>query len=290
MKTQHWYDAVVKCEQQGSAYVLATVMGAAGSVPRDQGSKMVISADQQYDTLGGGHLEYKVVQHAQRLLADQSIGNYIEHFPLGASLGQCCGGSVSVLFESFAAKGMNLTVFGAGHVAKALMSILSQLPGTVRWVDSRDGMFPDEAFQNIEMIQTDYPIDVMQSISANSQVLILTHNHQLDYELVECALKRGDLSYVGCIGSDTKSQRFKMRLEHKGLHQNQIKEFICPVGDTSIPGKLPMEVAVSITAQLIKHLAQNKAEKNTRQGVSWKSIKQDLVVGTAQSSVPNKVE
>ena len=266
MKTQHWYEAVVKCEQQGSAYVLATVMGAAGSVPRDQGSKMVISAEQQYDTLGGGHLEYKVVQHAQQLLADQSIGNYIEHFPLGASLGQCCGGSVSVLFESFAAKGMNLTVFGAGHVAQALMSILSQLPGTVRWVD------------------------IMRSLPQNSQVLILTHNHQLDYELAECALKRGDLSYVGCIGSDTKAQRFKMRLEHKGLNQDQIEKFICPVGDTSITGKLPMEVAVSISAQLIKHLAQHKHEKNTRQGVSWKSIKQDLVKGAVQTSLPNKVE
>ncbi|MFY0639867.1 MAG: xanthine dehydrogenase accessory protein XdhC [Bermanella sp.] len=290
MKTQHWYDAVVKCEQQGNAYVLATVMGAAGSVPRDQGSKMVITADQQYDTLGGGHLEYKVVQHAQQLLADQSIGNYIEHFPLGASLGQCCGGSVSVLFESFAMKGMNLTVFGAGHVAKALMNILSQLPGTVRWVDSRDGMFPDESFQNVEMIKTDYPVDVMQSVAPNSQVLILTHNHQLDYELAECALKRGDLSYVGCIGSDTKAQRFKMRLEHKGLNQEQIQGFICPVGDTSITGKLPMEVAVSISAQLIKHLAQHKHEKNIRQGVSWKSIKQDLVKGSVQSSLPNKVE
>ncbi|MGR6871032.1 xanthine dehydrogenase accessory protein XdhC [Pseudomonas sp. HK3] len=290
MKTQHWYEAVVKCEQQGQAYVLATVMGAAGSVPRDQGSKMVITADQQYDTLGGGHLEYKVVQHAQQLLVDQAVGNYVEHFPLGASLGQCCGGSVSVLFESFEIKGLNLTVFGAGHVAKALMAILSQLPGKVRWVDSRESMFPDEPFHNIEIIHSEHPVDVMQAVPLNSQVLILTHNHQLDFELVECALKRGDLSYVGCIGSDTKAQRFEMRLQHKDFAQDVIDSLICPVGELSIAGKLPMEVAVSISAQLIKHIALHKPATNIRQGVSWQTIKHDLVKGPVQSATPNKVK
>lgn len=290
MKTQHWYDAVVKCEQQGIAYVLATVMGAAGSVPRDQGSKMVITANSQYDTLGGGHLEYKVVQHAQQLLAEQQAGNFIEHFPLGASLGQCCGGSVSVLFESFAVKGLNLTVFGAGHVAKALMSILSQMPGKIRWIDNREDMFPSQQYDNVQMILSDDPVAEIKSLPVKSQVLILTHNHQLDFELVEQALKRGDLSYVGCIGSQTKAQRFQMRLQYKGFDEASIENMICPVGDTRIPGKLPIEVAVSISAQLIQHLDQFKHEQSQRQGVSWKTIKQDLVKGKVVSSMPNKVE
>jgi len=290
MKTQHWYEAVVKCEQQGKAYVLATVMGAAGSVPRDQGSKMVITEDSQYDTLGGGHLEYKVVQHAQTLLAEQSSGNYVEHFPLGASLGQCCGGSVSVLFESFAVKGLNLTVFGAGHVAKALMAILSQLPGKIRWVDSRQDMFSGHQYPNVENIHASEPVDMIKTLPTNSQVLVLTHNHQLDFELIEHALKRDDFSFVGCIGSQTKAQRFEMRLEHKGFSDEQIKTIICPVGDVSIPGKLPMEVAVSISAQLIKHLDQFKTTQNKRQGVSWQTIKQELLPSKAQASMPNKVE
>lgn len=290
MKTQHWYDAVVKCEQQGKAYVLATVMGAAGSVPRDQGSKMVITEDSQYDTLGGGHLEYKVVQHAQALLAEQSSGNYVEHFPLGASLGQCCGGSVSVLFESFVVKGLNLTVFGAGHVAKALMAILSQLPGKIRWVDSRADMFAGHQYPNVDNIHTSEPVDIIKTLPTNSQVLVLTHNHQLDFELIEHALKRDYFSFVGCIGSQTKAQRFEMRLEHKGFSDEQIKTLICPVGDVSIPGKLPMEVAVSISAQLIKHLDQFKTTQNKRQGVSWQTIKQELLPNKVQASMPNKVE
>lgn len=289
MKIHNWYDAVVMCEQQGEAYVLATVMGAAGSVPRDQGSKMVITSDKQYDTLGGGHLEFNVIQHGQQLLAEQSTGNFVEHFPLGASLGQCCGGSVSVLFESFAEKGMNLTVFGAGHVANALMSILWQMPGKIRWVDSRKHMLAENQYQKIEMIHTQEPVDIIQTLPVNSQILVLTHNHQLDFELVKHALERDVFSYIGCIGSQTKAQRFQLRLKHKGFDENAIAKINCPVGDTSIPGKLPIQVAVSITAQLMKHLdVHNKRIK--KQGVSWQRIKQDLLTDNVQANKPNKIQ
>lgn len=277
MKTQHWYDAVVKCEQQGNAYVLATVMGAAGSVPRDQGSKMVITANHEFDTLGGGHLEFKVMHKARELIAANEVGNRVEHFPLGASLGQCCGGSVTVLLESFVQKGMHLTVFGAGHVAKSLMKILGDLPGKVNWVDNRENMFPEAenlpANVNVHLMED--PVAMIDTLPMNSQILVLTHNHQLDYQLVEAALKKGEFSFVGCIGSDTKAQRFQMRLQHKGLSETQIAQMICPVGELDIPGKLPMQVAVSMSAQLIKHLDSGKA-KPLRQGVSWKSIKTEL--------------
>lgn len=277
MKFSKWFDAVQHCEQSGEAYVIATVLGAAGSIPRDQGSKMVITANHAFDTLGGGHLEFKVTEKARERIASNEAGNNIEHFPLGASLGQCCGGSVTVLFESFVQQGMHLTVFGAGHVAKSLIKILGDLPGKVNWVDNRENMFPEETNipSNVHVHLMAHPVDIIKTLPANSQILVLTHNHQLDYELVEAALKRNDLSFVGCIGSDTKAQRFQMRLQHKGLSETQISNMICPVGELDIPGKLPMQVAVSMSAQLIKHLDDGKA-KPLRQGVSWKSIKTEL--------------
>ena len=277
MKFSRWFDAVQHCEQSGEAYVIATVLGASGSIPRDQGSKMVITANQQFDTLGGGHLEFKVAEKAQSLIAENNAGNSIEHFPLGASLGQCCGGSVTVLFESFAQQGMHLTVFGAGHVAKALMNILGGLPGQVNWVDNRENMFPDESQvpSNVKMHLMEYPTDIINTLPENSQILVLTHNHQLDYELVEAALKRGNFSFVGCIGSETKAKRFQMRLQHKGFNEEQISQMLCPVGELDIPGKLPMQVAVSMAAQLIKHIDDGEA-KPLRQGVSWKTVKTEI--------------
>lgn len=279
MKFSKWFDAVQHCEQDGEAYVIATVLGGAGSIPRDQGSKMVITANGQFDTLGGGHLEFKVTEQARELIAKNEAGNQVQHFPLGASLGQCCGGSVTVLFESFIQQGMHLTVFGAGHVAKSLIKILGDLPGRVNWVDNRENIFPDT--QNIPSNVTthlmEYPTDIIKTLPAHSQLLVLTHNHQLDYEIVEAAIKRDDFSFIGCIGSDTKAKRFQMRLQHKGFTQDQIKNMLCPVGELDIPGKLPMQVAVSMAAQLIKHLDDGKA-KPLRQGISWKAIKTELAI------------
>lgn len=287
MKFSKWFEAVQHCEQSGEAYVIATVLGAAGSIPRDQGSKMVITANHEFDTLGGGHLEFKVMEKARDLIAGNEAGNTIEHFPLGASLGQCCGGSVTVLFESFVQQGMHLTVFGAGHVAKSLIKILGDLPGQVNWVDNRHNMFPEEGEipSNVTTHLMEYPTDIIKTLPANSQVLVLTHNHQLDYELVEAALKRGDFSFVGCIGSETKAQRFQMRLQHKGFTEEQIEQMICPVGELDIPGKLPMQVAVSMAAQLIKHLDDGKP-KPLRQGVSWKTIKKELAVPVKETEQP----
>lgn len=286
MKFSRWFDAVQHCEQSGEAYVIATVLGAAGSIPRDQGSKMVITANQQIDTLGGGHLEFKVTEKAQALIAGNAAGNSVEHFPLGASLGQCCGGSVTVLFESFAQQGMHLTVFGAGHVAKALMNILGGLPGQVNWVDNRENMFPNENQipGNVKIHLMEYPTDLIETLPDNSQILVLTHNHQLDYELVEAAIKTGRFGFVGCIGSETKAQRFRMRLQHKGFSEEQIAKMLCPVGELDIPGKLPMQVAVSMAAQLIKYLDDGET-KSLRQGVSWKTIKTGLT-----NSEANKLE
>lgn len=275
MKFSKWYEAVTECEKQGMPYVIATVLGAAGSIPRDQGSKMVITASDEFDTLGGGHLEFSVTQKARDLMATGEAGNQVEHFPLGATLGQCCGGSVTVLMESFVQQGLNLTVFGAGHVAKSLITILGGLPGQVRWVDSRSEMFPETVPGNVQVLNMEHPQDIIETLPANSQILILTHNHQLDFDLVELAVKRGDFSYLGCIGSDTKAERFQMRLKHRGFNEEQVDSLICPVGNQDIPGKLPMEVAVSMCGELIAHLHQYD-EKVLRQGVSWKQMKSKM--------------
>ncbi len=276
MKSIKWFEAIKECEQQGKAYVIATVLGVSGSSPRDQGSKMVITSDEEIDTLGGGHLEYKVMEDAREVLAGGEAGNHIKHYPLGASLGQCCGGSVTVLLESFVSQGLNLTVFGAGHVAKALMKILGDMPGQIRWVDNRIDMFGLNVPTNVQVMYLESPVDMVATLPANSQVLILTHNHQLDFELAHAALKRADLSFVGCIGSDTKAKRFNMRLKHRGMSDELMAPFVCPVGDLNIPGKLPMEVAVSMAAQLIQHIHFDD-EKVLRQGVSWKQMKNEMV-------------
>lgn len=259
MRPDTWFDALHRCQQMGESYVLITVLNVAGSTPREAGAKMVVTADSQYDTIGGGHLEHVVIAQAREQLAGVVMHGQpdplVESFPLSAKLGQCCGGAAKILFEVKACHGQHVTVFGAGHVAKALVPLLAQLPLQITWVDSRQAMFDNISMSsNVNIVVDDEPASVLQRIPASSWLLVLTHNHQLDYQIVEDALRKFSFEFVGMIGSDTKARRFLTRLTHRGLSDRQLSRLISPVGDLSIPGKRPVEVAVSITAQLIKRL------------------------------------
>ena len=286
MKFVRWFEAINQCQQKGQSYVIATVMGSAGSVPRDPGAKMVITADDQFDTLGGGQLEFQLVNKARQLLADNAGSHkalqQIEKIPLAAKAGQCCGGSVSVLLEVFCLAQQPIVVFGAGHVAKALMQILGGLPQPVIWVDNRAEQFPQaqDLAANIECRLLDNPVDIIAHLPSGSELIILTHNHQLDYDLLQAALKRDDFRFTGCIGSATKTERFTMRLTHEGFGEEEFSRLTMPVGIPQVGGKLPMEVVVSIAAQLLaRHTAELPATSAAdasaarRKGLNWRDLK-----------------
>ena len=247
----NWADSICQLRERGEAYVLATVISVQGSAPRDSGSKFVVTHAGAYDTIGGGHLEYQCIDLARNLLRENRAVQHIEHFPLGARLGQCCGGVVSVLFEIFSAPSMKLVLFGAGHVGRALATILGELPMRVTWVDSRVTEFPDHIGSNIERLLSDSPADEVQDMPSESSYLVMTHDHQLDMAICETVLKRGDFNYLGLIASQSKAARFRLRLARKGIAPDLLTRLRSPVGLDTVPGKRPMEVAVSIAGELI---------------------------------------
>jgi len=276
---QSWSEAVSLLKGKGEAFVLLTIIGVHGSAPRDSGTKMVVSAKTTYDTIGGGHLEFKSIAIAHKLLAEEDKNQHIEHFSLGASLGQCCGGDCSVLFESFAACKTQIMLFGAGHVGKALTTILKALPCQLKWVDNREDQFPAHMLinspDNVECIVSDDPVDEIATMPAGSYFIVMTHNHQVDFELCQALLKRSDFAYAGLIGSETKWKRFQHRLKHREFSQQVIEQLNCPVGLSEVPGKRPMEVAVSIAAEIIGlyQKIDNASHHSTKaQGISFKAL------------------
>ncbi|RDL45396.1 xanthine dehydrogenase accessory protein XdhC [Marinomonas piezotolerans] len=273
-----WGEMIAQLQRTSEAYVLVTVIGTRGSTPRETGSKMVVTAENSYDTIGGGHLEFKAIARARELLLGHSDSQTLEQYPLGATLGQCCGGEVSVLFEYFAAVGKSVLVFGAGHVAKALVPLLAELPLRVTWIDSRAEQFPETIPVNVEKRLVDDPVAEVDSAEAGVYVLILTHNHQLDYELTEAALKRGDTAFVGVIGSDTKARRFRQRLAYRQFDQALIEQMTCPVGLPEIQGKQPMEVAVSIAGQLIALYQADRPAQGKTNGIDWRTLKETFAM------------
>lgn len=313
-----WFDAVQSMQHCGDAYALVTVLGCTGSTPRDHSTKMVITQEETFDTIGGGHLEFLVMIKAREILSNNAgttkVEQEIHHFPLGASLGQCCGGSATVLIETFAACQFHIGIFGAGHVAKSIVTILAGLPCKVSWVDSRGSEFPETIPNNVKKIVSDDLCDELERLPKGSDILILTHNHQLDFELCLTALKRNryplnQLRSIGLIGSKTKALRFQKRLIDRTLASThyansrtdeqtveetrdnvvaQVQMIRCPVGLSEVPGKLPMEVAVSIVGELIainseNDHAMNRAlereaslASNKHRGLGWQDIKKQL--------------
>lgn len=272
----NWVDAIQKLQERGQDYVLITLLGSRGSTPRESGTKMVVSKDANFGTIGGGHLEFKATCMAAELLGGEQEQQKIEYFPLGPSLGQCCGGSTTVLFESFKGSNFNIALFGAGHVGLALTDILKQLPCKLRWIDNREDTHPQSLPNHVTPIVSEQPTAEVADMPPESYYLIMTHNHQLDYEILEAVLNRGDARYVGLIGSDTKWRRFKMRMEHHGYAPEFYRQVHCPVGLAEVPGKRPIEVAVSIAGELIALNNSAEQTKNKHQGVSLAQAKQAI--------------
>ena len=255
----NWLAACQQLEQQGQAYCIATVLAYVGSVPRSSGAKMVISAQGQFDTLGGGNLEYQVIAKARENLTLQHAETIIERFALSADLGQCCGGAVQVMFEFFHTQTPQVAIFGAGHVCQSLTSILSGLACHVKVIDSRPEWLTPLAQKGTETEQHANPVDAIENLKDNTFVLIMTQDHALDFELTQHALESQRFAYVGLIGSQGKSQRFRFRLKEQLTDINLLDQLTCPIGHPDITGKLPMEVAVSVSAQLMNLFKHHQA-------------------------------
>ncbi|RDE22873.1 xanthine dehydrogenase accessory protein XdhC [Motiliproteus coralliicola] len=251
----NWINALAQIEAEGTPAVMITVVDEKGSTPRNAGAKMVVTQEQLFDTIGGGHLEYKSIKIARQMLEEAQTNKQqqprLERFSLGASLGQCCGGATTLLFEPLGTNTTQIALFGAGHVGRALVAILATLPCRVRWIDSREEEFPEQIPEGVEKVVNEFPVDEVDNMPAGSYFIVMTHNHQLDQELTEAILDRDDFDYYGLIGSKTKRKKFEHRLKAKGYSDQQLNRMICPMGVSDVKGKLPAEIAVSIAGEVI---------------------------------------
>jgi len=272
MAILNWSAAIQHCQQSGSGYVIATIINTQGSTPRDGGSKMVITTDSTYDTIGGGQLEFLLVQQARELLAQNKTCQILKPIPLAAEAAQCCGGNVTVMLEAFAACTWQIALFGAGHVCQSLVTILAGLPCQVRVIDNRPELMTNNLPANCRYEFYADPTEVIAQLPDESWVIVFTHDHTLDFSLCKTLLSDQRWAYAGMIGSQTKALRFCKRLADAGFTTTAIEKIHSPIGLTEVKGKLPMEVAVSIAAQL-QSLYYQRVPVQTGRSTSWREIK-----------------
>ena len=255
-------------ELQHAPAVLVQVQQAQGSVPRSVGTWMAVFASHQVGTIGGGHLEHQAIAQARAALRDPTLRlPETQRVALGPSLGQCCGGLLALGFErvsaadlprlqlSLAQQGRPLALFGGGHVGQALVKVLADLPFDLRWIDSRDEVFPSDTPRHV---QTEHSAPVQAAVAdlaPGSAVLIMSFSHAEDLEILANCLRRArefdDLPFIGLIGSATKWATFRHRLEDKGFGEADFARVTCPIGLAGIDGKSPAEIAVAVAAQLL---------------------------------------
>lgn len=252
-----WISALAALAAEGRPAVLVTVLRAEGSTPREAGTKMVVTEEGASGTIGGGHLELEATRQARDLLARARGGEdvsapVVRELALGPALGQCCGGRATLLLEPVLPVRWHVAVFGAGHVGKALVKVLADLPCAVTWIDARAEELPAAPPPGVRCLVSDAPEDEVASLPAGTDVVILTHSHALDLEIVDAALRRGTHGYLGVIGSRTKRQKFLTRLTAKGRSEEQLARLTCPVGVPGIRGKHPAVIAVAVAAQLLE--------------------------------------
>jgi len=250
------FPELIRQVELGEKVVLVTVVTTQGSSPRDVGSKMLVGAQQCWGSVGGGNLEFHLQQKAREMIHGAAPCAGLMKFNLAASLGQCCGGVVEAYLELYGEVMKEVVVFGAGHVGEELVALMNGLSWKVHWIDSRESFLEgkDGLYSQLKVIHEPEPQDFVEEISPGAAVVILTHSHDLDFQILMHCIKRQDLAYTGLIGSRAKWNRFQKMLLERGFSQERIDQVTCPVGRLKIRSKHPKKVALSIVSQLLETL------------------------------------
>ncbi len=303
-------EALTEAVRTHGRVVRVVIAGVKGSSPREVGAAMLIWADGQSGTIGGGTLEYQAGEAAR----SQIVPSRLTQHALGPDLGQCCGGAVTLLSEVYdrqtveglddkiiarpssgsempmsikrlmtKARGQgvvpepqlidgwmvepvhkparNLWIWGAGHVGRALVDVLSPMPDlAITWVDTGPERFPEVTPDAVTVLPAAKPAELVRHAPHGAEHLVLTYSHNLDLELCNRLLTHG-FGFAGLIGSATKWARFRSRLAALGHPPERIGRITCPIGDPSL-GKHPQMIAIGVANHLLRPARQNELKKD----------------------------
>ncbi|MEJ6707447.1 MAG: xanthine dehydrogenase accessory protein XdhC [Amylibacter sp.] len=143
-----------------------------------------------------------------------------------------------------------LWLYGAGHVGRAIVDTMCDLPFSITWVDTSADRFPESAPENTTNLIATNPADAVKHAPDAAHHIVLTYSHALDLDLCHAILSRPHKS-LGLIGSATKRARFSARLTDLGHQSAEILRIICPIGQRDL-GKSPKAIAIGVAAELLK--------------------------------------
>ena len=204
----NWIDYLHNFKTKKQQIALVTVTKVLGSAPCKVASKMIVTKQKQIiGTIGGGKLEFQVIEEAIKAIKENKIKEY--SYTLGPEFEQCCGGKVELIIEPMN-QSPELYIFGAGHIGVEICDILKNTPFNITLLDIRENWKETISIdKSITYSNVDFDL-YKQTINwgTNCYVVILTHDHKLDFEITALALHQ-QTKYIGLIGSKTKKNKFR---------------------------------------------------------------------------------
>jgi xanthine dehydrogenase accessory factor len=250
--TQAVYEALLDAQRSGEAVALATVINVIGSVPRHEGSKMLVRADGSFTgTVGGGAMESLVIKACLASLADGKARttSYALN-DLAAGDPGICGGTVQVFIEPHGAL-PSLLVIGGGHVGKALAELGKWMGYRVILCDDREAFCNPEYVPGLDAYVVCKPSEVADKIAITPKTFIasVTRGLPVDINLIPTLLKT-NAAYIGLIGSRRRwALTIKALKEERGLTAAELSRVRAPIG-LELQAETPKEIALSILAEM----------------------------------------
>ncbi|SFS73740.1 xanthine dehydrogenase accessory protein XdhC [Lutibacter maritimus] len=246
----NWINYLYDFKIKKQPIALVTVTKVLGSAPCKVASKMIVTQHKEIiGTIGGGKLEFHVIDEAIIALKENKIKEFA--YTLGPEFEQCCGGKVELIIEPMN-QSPELYIFGAGHIGVEICDILKNTPFNITLLDVRENWKETIAVdKSIKFSNVDFDL-YKQTINwgPNCYVVILTHDHKLDFEITALALHQ-QTKYIGLIGSKTKKNKFNNMLRNELNFEPGISPVHCPIG-LDLGGNTPKEIAISVAAELLK--------------------------------------
>lgn len=249
-----FYNKILELLNTKTPFVSVTLVDTIGSVPQNQGSKMLVTANGLfYGTIGGGKVEKKSIDEALKLLDNQNKEKALFYqWNLNKDVGMTCGGTVKLFFEVFNQNNWNIVIFGAGHVSNAIIPILYKLDCQITCIDPREEWLEKILdVPNLKKICISEMKDYVSKIPENSFVILMTMGHTTDKPILLEILKTRTFPYIGVIGSKAKANILYKDIKEAGLPEDSKKLFYCPIG-LDIGTNDVHEIAISVIAQLIQ--------------------------------------
>ncbi len=266
---------------EGLKVAMATVISASGSVPGKPGARIAITeTDEVFGTIGGAGLEFKVINKLKQLIKNEHAGGIVETFALNkgakgfeiVALDSLCGGKVTISMEVVSPM-PHILLFGGGHVAKAIVSIIEQIGWNYSIHDTRKEYsneidFPSGIELHCNSVNNFLINENHQSLQRFSDLLLLGHDWKEDEERLIGLLKILEVEKlkprIGVIGSKSKWKNFERKALEMKIKQNLLDQVICPIG-INIGAQSPEEIAIAVCAQIISRIKkQDPLEENWR--------------------------